>query len=295
MLCTFCSTCSFSINKPLTFCMIGSWYFFCIRVATSTCVCLNTGSCTSRSCSNFSGVFTSVSCIFGPRSGTLIPGAFCHCIKCLRICRNCKVGCLVPLIVPVVSGSTRIHTAEDHTGISKRKFCGINAGISNLSHINPSFTISEEVNCESCAFYLPVSIRLKVNYYGLWRYNITDSFFSILKSFVSIGAYPVVKTVVNEVSGLSRTIIEDNIKTFNRIDYKSNCEPTVHAFNSSHRCAGPFNDRISEPSIKVYVCPFCSVVVKCYLARNLRFIFATSTNSTIFDSCICFFVYFPIA
>ena len=120
--------------------------------------------------------------VYVPRSIAIIPCAFCYGIAYLVVGRNHKVVCLVPLIflIPVVSSSSGIHTAEDQIGVSVRKLCSVNTCIANLSHINPSIAITEEVNCESSVCLIPVIVRNKINNDGLGRLIISDSVFKSL-------------------------------------------------------------------------------------------------------------------
>ena len=148
-----------------------------VRVAARTSIGCITSLCTSR-CSYGCCVFALVLYINTP--STIIPRTWSNSVTYVIIGRNYKVVCLVPHVIPAVSSSSGIHTAEDQTGISMRKLCSVNSGSANLCHINPSFTITEEVNCESSVVNVPVIVRNKINNDGLGRLIISNSFFKSL-------------------------------------------------------------------------------------------------------------------
>ena len=99
-----------------------------------------------------------------PSSATLIPCASLNCVVVCSISGNLEVCSLVPLIVPVVSSSVGVHTAEDNVRISRRNFNLINAKLGVICHVNPLFAVTEEVCRKSCAINLPVRVGCEVKH-----------------------------------------------------------------------------------------------------------------------------------
>ena len=104
-----------------------------------------------------------------PGSAALIPGACLNGIMVSTAGRNNKVSCLVPFVVPVVSRSAGVHTAEDNVGVflSCRYYNLIYSKGGVIGHANPCLAISEEISSETSVTLLPVSIGCKIKFFRL--------------------------------------------------------------------------------------------------------------------------------
>ena len=104
-----------------------------------------------------------------PCSTAIVPSIFLNGIVIRTTCRNNKVSCLIPLIVPVVSRRRGIHSAEDNVRIYLigRNLNLVYAVSVGVGHTNPSFAIAEEVSSETCIIYLPICIGGKIEILGL--------------------------------------------------------------------------------------------------------------------------------
>ena len=208
--CTGRFCCYFAIIPSV--CICNDVDFFCIRVTTSTCECLNTCCCTSRSKSYCFGVAMLVNCrIFGPFTSTIIPNTFCNCVAVVFVGRNCKVRCLVPLIIPVVSCCAGIHTAEDYVCITLVNTSFPNAVAIFISHANPCIAcIVPHINCESCIIRFPVSIRNKVE---------CNCDFRLGRNILA---------VLSVSNGIIGNVVCDNVSSGSNGDIVSTCaKPTV--------------------------------------------------------------------
>ena len=120
-------------------------------------------SCCTCSCRTYVSVFA-CGTVCRPCSAAAIPCTFFYCEVVSATCGNCKVSCLIPFVIPVISCCAGIHTAENNVRISFS--CGnlyfINTVAIGVSHRNPCFAISEEICCKTCVALLPVSIRSQV-------------------------------------------------------------------------------------------------------------------------------------
>ena len=131
-----------------------------------TTLCAKLSSCT---CSR-STTFVGASGIHGsPCSATLIPGTIFNGEMVSTVSGNGKVSSLIPLIVPVVSRSIRIHSAENNLGIGLigRNLNLINSKGAIIGHTNPCFAISEEIRSKTSIIYLPIRVGSKVKILGL--------------------------------------------------------------------------------------------------------------------------------
>ena len=183
----------------------------CMISVVSTCVCLNAVFCTSRSCCYFASVVVSIlvngnffclnvtaragkclnarrsTCsrssylgcvivlmnegILSPFACAIVPSVFLNYVAVSIICRNNEVRCLIPLVIPIVSCRTGIHTAEDYIGITLIDVCFPNAVAILISHIDPKLAVTEEINCKSCIIDLPISIGNEIENYCNLGFN----------------------------------------------------------------------------------------------------------------------------
>ena len=124
----------------------------------------------SLCCSACSGIVNAFMLYFNgdstPCSATVIPCSGFNCVMVSSISRNLKVCSLVPLVVPVVSSSGGVHTAEDNIGecLIRRNFNLINLKLRVVCHANPSLAVTEEVCCKSSIRLLPVRVGSEVKH-----------------------------------------------------------------------------------------------------------------------------------
>ena len=130
----------------------------CMRSFTilSTCSGNNYSSLTCRS------VSASLGSDKRPCSATIIPGTGFNGIVIVGAI-ILKVSSLIPLIVPVISGSRRIHSAEDNILNSCGNGTFVNAILISIGHIEPFITTIPGVKGEASVIYLPVRVGSKVN------------------------------------------------------------------------------------------------------------------------------------
>ena len=224
---------------------------FCISIAASTSECLKTFSCTSRSSSYFFCVFTNV-----------------NTLNCeLTVSSNCYLVCTTNnnLNIAVLCAFLEVRVSGE---VCKLEFfspiCISNLKVRAYKKFNDSRSIAIFVINERhvCA---PVVHRATNEPFCLCRIygsHIGNSFISLCLCSVTVMTYPVCETIINKVCSLSCSVIEDDVKTFNGFKLERDSEPSVLTFNSSHSCAGPrLGNRIYEPSIKVYVIPFSSIII----------------------------------
>ena len=104
-----------------------------------------------------------------PGSASLIPCTCFNCVVVSAASRNNKVPCLVPFIVPVVSGSVGVHSTKDYVRVFLVcRNCNLiysKAGV--IGHAYPCFTVSKEVSSETSVRLLPVRIGCKIKFFGL--------------------------------------------------------------------------------------------------------------------------------
>ena len=104
-----------------------------------------------------------------PGSATLIPCAFLNAIMVGTISRNSKICCLVPFVVPVISGSAGVHSTEDYAGVFLicRNCNLIHSQARVIGHTNPCLAVSEEVSSETCIRLLPIRAGGEIKFFGL--------------------------------------------------------------------------------------------------------------------------------
>ena len=106
-----------------------------------------------------------------PILGCTVPRTIRNGKTVFTIGRNSKVTCLVPLIIPVIGGSARIHSAEDDIRIffvSRNCYLIISISI-RIFHVNPFIAISKEISCKTRISLRPVGTWLKIKRFGLSR------------------------------------------------------------------------------------------------------------------------------
>ena len=105
-----------------------------------------------------------------PGSAAAIPSTFLNGVVVCTGGRDGKVFCLVPLIVPDISSCAGIHTAEDNVGINLicRNSNLIDAVAVRVGHTYPSFSVTEEVSCETSITLLPIGIGSEIKCLGLF-------------------------------------------------------------------------------------------------------------------------------
>ena len=208
--------------------------------------------------------------ILSPFACALIPSALCNYVAVSVICRNLKIVCLVPLIIPVIICCARIHTAEDDVYDTFGNLNLPNAIAIGICHIEPLIATVPSIYCESCIINLPVSIGNEVESNGSAGSRRIDGIFlasciSLFHCCISNFVCPVkLLGIVYEVAGLRRAVIEEESKTFKGCNLYGVGVPILCAFNLSSGCAGPFCAcnvvELSVPTPSVNSCPALGIL-----------------------------------
>ena len=93
-----------------------------------------------------------------------VPLPLCNCVKQIVSSGGRQVARLVPLVIPRILGSSRIHSTDNHARLSIVECCLINTfGTFHRHKICPCFAGAKHVKCEPRTGFLPVGTGLEEN------------------------------------------------------------------------------------------------------------------------------------